>query len=56
MHEYMCTLFSFLQGNHGFKRFLKDGHHTVKEDTGKKYYDQTELTVSYVILAIMAAM
>ena len=32
--------------NYGFKRFQRDGHHTVKENPGKKYYDPAELTVS----------
>ena len=30
----------------GFKRFQRDGHHTVKENPGKKYYDPAEVTVS----------
>ena len=34
------------QGNHGFRRFLRDGHHTVKENQKRKYYDPTELRVS----------
>ena len=45
----MCLLngnLCFLQGNHGFKRFLRDGHHTVRENRKRKYYDPTELKVS----------
>ena len=34
-----------LECEFGFKRFAKDGHHTVKEDKSKKYYDPLELEV-----------
>ena len=34
------------QGNLGFKRFLRDGHHTVRENKKRKYYDPEELKVS----------
>ncbi len=30
---------------YGFKRFVRDGHHTVKENPDKRFYDVTELTV-----------
>ncbi|XP_076338400.1 putative phosphorylase b kinase regulatory subunit beta isoform X3 [Tachypleus tridentatus] len=31
-----------LQGNYGFKRYLRDGYGTVKEDTTRKYYKSGE--------------
>lgn len=31
-----------LQGNYGFKRFLRDGYGTVLEDTNRRYYKQAE--------------
>ena len=37
---------NLVQGGHGFKRFIWDGHHTVREDKAKKYYDPAELNVS----------
>lgn len=36
-----------LECEFGFKRFAKDGHHNVKEDRNKKYYDPLELEVSF---------
>lgn len=32
-----------LQGNYGCKRFLRDGHQTVIEDTSRLHYEPTEL-------------
>lgn len=32
-------------GGYGFKRFVRDGHHTVREDPSKRFYDIAELTV-----------
>ena len=32
-----------LQGNYGCKRFLRDGHQTVLEDTSRLYYESGEL-------------
>lgn len=37
-----------LESEFGFKRFAKDGHHNVREDRSKKYYDPLELEVCYV--------
>ncbi|KAJ3135016.1 hypothetical protein HK100_003153 [Physocladia obscura] len=34
-----------LGGNYGFKRFLRDGHQTVLEDTSRLYYDPHELKI-----------
>ncbi|KNC99179.1 uncharacterized protein SPPG_05434 [Spizellomyces punctatus DAOM BR117] len=34
-----------LGGNYGFKRFLRDGHQTVLEDTTRLHYDPSELKV-----------
>ena len=34
-----------LECRYGFKRFNKDGHHTVKENKSKKFYDPLELEV-----------
>ena len=34
-----------LECDNGFKRFCKDGQHTVKEDRSKKFYDPLELEV-----------
>ncbi len=36
-----------LECQFGFKRFAKDGHHTIKEDKTKKFYDPLELEVSF---------
>ncbi|KAI8491842.1 hypothetical protein Bbelb_302150 [Branchiostoma belcheri] len=35
-----------LQGNYGFKRFLRDGYSTVLEDKKRKYYKPAEIKVS----------
>lgn len=32
-----------LKGKHGLKRFLRDGHGTVLEDTSRKYYKSAEI-------------
>ena len=32
-----------LQGNYGCKRFLRDGHQTVLEDTSRLHYEPSEL-------------
>lgn len=34
-----------LEGKYGMKRFLRDGHQTVVEDTSRLYYDAQELKV-----------
>ncbi|KAJ3036286.1 hypothetical protein HDV00_002943 [Rhizophlyctis rosea] len=34
-----------LGGNYGFKRFLRDGHQTVVEDTSRLHYDPNELKI-----------
>jgi len=33
------SLFSSSKGSHGLKRFIRDGHHTVKEDKSHRFYD-----------------
>lgn len=40
------SLFQRDDCGYGFKRFLRDGHHTVREDHAKRFYDIAELTVS----------
>jgi len=37
------TVVSKLQGNYGCKRFLRDGHQTVLEDSSRLHYEPTEL-------------
>jgi phosphorylase kinase alpha/beta subunit len=34
-----------LQGHYGCKRFLRDGHQTVLEDTNRLYYEPSELKI-----------
>lgn len=34
---------SKLSGNYGYKRFLRDGHQTVMEDTSRHFYNEEEL-------------
>jgi phosphorylase kinase alpha/beta subunit len=34
-----------LQGRYGCKRFLRDGHQTVSEDTNRLYYEPSELKI-----------
>lgn len=36
-------IIDLLQGNYGCKRFLRDGHQTVIEDTSRLHYEPTEL-------------
>ncbi|MEB3293068.1 MAG: glycoside hydrolase family 15 protein, partial [Synechococcales bacterium] len=36
-------IIDLLQGNYGCKRFLRDGHQTVVEDTRRLHYEPTEL-------------
>ena len=36
---------STLEGRYGFKRFNKDGHHTLLEDTKRRHYEAMELEV-----------
>ncbi|NND32217.1 MAG: glycosyl hydrolase family 15 [Saprospiraceae bacterium] len=34
-----------LGGNHGYKRFLRDGHQTAVEDQGRHFYNEEELKI-----------
>ncbi|XP_065913597.1 phosphorylase b kinase regulatory subunit beta-like [Dysidea avara] len=33
------NVIEILEGSHGLKRFIRDGHHTVKEDRSQRFYD-----------------
>jgi phosphorylase kinase alpha/beta subunit len=37
-----------LRGKYGCKRFLRDGHQAVLEDTSRLHYDPNELKVSSI--------
>ena len=38
-----------LEYSYGFKRFVKDGHHTLKENKSQKHYEPWELEVCIFI-------
>jgi len=46
-----------LQGSHGIKRFIRDGHHTMLEDKSQRFYDVTfglKVTILFVLIIKLA--